>query len=147
MAEAAKLIQGRAAVDDRGAVGFVNDFDFSGVKRFYSVENHRQGFVRAWHGHKRESKHCTVVQGAMLVCCIDIDDWANPSLDLPVHRYVLSERNPAVLSIPAGHVNGFMSLTANAKIIFFSTATLQESEQDDIRFPARRWDPWRVEER
>ena len=48
---------------------------------------------------------------------------------------------------PAGFANGFMSLTEGAKIVFFSTSTLQESLGDDIRFPARTWDPWTIEER
>lgn len=141
------LLAGRQAIDDRGAVGFVNDFSFSGVKRFYTVENHAQGFVRAWHGHKRERKFCTAVKGALLVCCVEIDDWDRPSPGLPVRRFVLSERNPAVLEVPPGYANGFMSLTEDAKIMFFSTSTLEESLGDDFRFPARLWDPWRVEER
>ena len=29
------LMKGGLAVDDRGEVGFVNDFDFKEVKRFY----------------------------------------------------------------------------------------------------------------
>ena len=33
---------GDLAVDDRGEVGFVNDFDFAGVKRFYTVRNHQR---------------------------------------------------------------------------------------------------------
>ncbi len=144
---APQLIEGKRAVDDRGAVGFVNDFNFAGVKRFYTVENHHAGFVRAWHGHKHEAKFCTAVSGALLLCCIEIDDWTNPSAELPIRRFVLSAGNPAVLHVPAGYVNGFMSLTADAKIMFFSTSTLEESLKDDIRFPARRWDPWRVEER
>jgi dTDP-4-dehydrorhamnose 3,5-epimerase-like enzyme len=141
------LIQGRSVVDDRGAVGFVNDFSFAGIKRFYAVTNHSRGFVRAWHGHKHETKYCTAVRGSFLVCCICIDDWNQPSLDLPINRFVLSEQTPAVLHIPAGYVNGFMSLTDDSKILFFSSSTIEESLSDDIRFPARRWDPWRVEER
>lgn len=141
------LIHGRSVVDGRGAVGFVNDFSFAGVKRFYVVSNHAQGFVRAWHGHKHETKYCTAVRGALLVCCVCIDDWSNPSPDLTINRFVLSEQNPAILHIPAGYANGFMSLTADAKIMFFSSSTLDESLGDDIRFPARRWDPWHVEER
>jgi dTDP-4-dehydrorhamnose 3,5-epimerase len=143
----AKLIKGGLAVDDRGAVGFVNDFDFTGVKRFYTVDNHKAGFIRAWHGHRHEAKYATVIAGSVLVCCVRIDDWDNPSADLPVQRFVLSERTPAVLHIPAGFANGFMSLTEGAKIVFFSTSTLQESLGDDIRFPARTWDPWTIEER
>jgi dTDP-4-dehydrorhamnose 3,5-epimerase len=142
-----QLLRGAAAVDDRGTVGFVNEFSFAGVKRFYTVSNHAQGFVRAWHGHRHEAKYCTAVAGALLVCCIRIDNWEKPSPDLKINRFVLSAASPSVLHVPAGYVNGFMSLTDDAKIMFFSTSTLDESLKDDIRFPARMWDPWRVEER
>ena len=142
-----RLIKGGLAVDDRGDVGVVNEFNFSDVKRFYAVANHQRGFVRAWHSHRREAKYATVVSGAMLVCAVEIDNWANPSPNLTIHRFVLSEKSPAVLFIPAGYANGFMSLTDGAKILFFSTSSLQDSLNDDIRFPARKWDPWQVEER
>jgi dTDP-4-dehydrorhamnose 3,5-epimerase len=142
-----RLIKGALVADDRGEVGFVNDFDFAEVKRFYLVSNHTAGFVRAWHGHRREAKYVTVVQGAMLVACVQIDNWEKPSPTLPVQRFVLSAKVPAVLFIPAGYANGNMSLTDDARAMFFSTSTLEESKGDDIRFDARLWDPWRVEER
>jgi len=141
------LYSGDLAVDDRGEVGFVNDFDFSGVKRFYMVKNHRSGFVRAWHAHQREAKYVAVSEGAALVGAVKIDDWQNPSKDLPVSRFVLSARKPRVLFIPAGYANGFMSLTEDARLIFFSTSTLKDSMGDDIRYDARYWDIWHVEER
>ncbi len=147
MAGNPKILKGGVAVDDRGDVGFVNEFDFAGVKRFYTVANHRSGFVRAWHGHRNEAKYATSVRGSFLLCCIEIDDWDNPSSDLPINRFVLSEKSPSVLYVPPGYVNGFMSLTDNAKLLFFSTSGLDESVNDDIRFPARQWDPWSVEER
>jgi len=59
----------------------------------------------------------------------------------------LSAQSPSVLYVPAGYANGNMSLTADAKAIFFSTASLEESKGDDIRFDSRVWDPWTVEER
>jgi len=141
------LMTGGLAVDDRGEVGFVNDFDFEGVKRFYTVTNHRAGFVRAWHGHRREAKYVTVTAGAALICAVEVDDWDVPTCNVPVHRFVLSANKPAVLHIPAGFANGFMSLTEDTRLMFFSTATLQESAEDDVRFRARYWDPWTVEER
>jgi dTDP-4-dehydrorhamnose 3,5-epimerase len=147
MSETPLLIKGGVAVDDRGQVEFVNGFDFHGVKRFYAVSNHRSGFVRAWHGHRREAKYATVVRGSMLVCCVEIDDWEDPAAGLQVHRFVLSENSPAVLFIPPGYANGFMSLSEDAKILFFSTSTLEDSLKDDIRFDARRWNPWGIEER
>jgi dTDP-4-dehydrorhamnose 3,5-epimerase len=76
-----------------------------------------------------------------------VDDWERPSPGLEVSRFVLSASTPAVLRIPEGYANGFMTLTPAAKLMFFSTSTLEESLGDDFRFPARLWDPWHVEER
>ena len=54
------LYEGGVGVDNRGEVGYVNDFNFVGVKRFYWVSNHRSGFVRAWHAHRVEEKYVMV---------------------------------------------------------------------------------------
>lgn len=141
------LLPGGLACDDRGEISFANDFQFEGVRRFYLVSNYRQGFVRAWHGHKREAKYVMAVSGAALVGAVEIDSWERPSRDLPVNRFVLSANKPAVLYIPAGYANGFMSLTQDLRLMFFSTSTLDESKQDDFRFDARHWDIWDVTER
>jgi len=141
------LYTGSVAVDDRGEVTFVNDFDFAGVKRFYTVRNHRAGFVRAWHAHRREGKYVTVVAGTALVGAVAIDDWDAPSPHLPVNRFILAAHQPRVLYVPPGYANGFMSLTADAHLVFFSTSSLQDSQTDDVRYDARRWDIWAVEER
>jgi dTDP-4-dehydrorhamnose 3,5-epimerase len=141
------IIEGGLAVDDRGDLAFVNDFHFEGVKRFYMVSNHRAGFVRAWHAHRHEAKYVIAVQGAAIVAAVAIDNWDHPSKNAQVHRYVLSAQKPAVLYIPAGYANGFMSLATDTKLIFFSTATLEESRNDDVRYDARYWDAWQVIER
>ena len=125
----------------------MNGFRFEGVKRLYTVSNHRPGFVRAWHAHRSEAKFVLVVLGAAVVAAVRIDDWQAPSKDQLVHRYVLSSEQPAILHIPAGYANGFMTLSENTKLLFFSTASLEDSRQDDIRFDARYWDPWGVAER
>jgi len=145
--ESVKLIDGGLSVDDRGTVSFVNGFEFEGVKRFYVVRNHSRAFVRAWHAHRRETKYVFPARGSSLVCAVRIDNWETPSKNLSVHRFVLSAEKPAVLHIPEGHANGFMSLTDDAVLVFFSTSTLEESRKDDIRYEARYWDPWKVEER
>lgn len=141
------VITGGLAVDDRGTVRFINEFDFANIRRFYAVENHTAGFVRAWHGHRHEAKYVLVVSGAALAGAVEIDDWSEPSPNLEVHRFVLAASKPAVLCIPPGYANGFMSLTDGTQVLFFSTATLDQSRDDDIRFPARYWDIWNVEER
>jgi dTDP-4-dehydrorhamnose 3,5-epimerase len=142
-----RIMEGGLSVDDRGSVAFVNYFGFEGVKRFYVVRNHSAGFVRAWQAHRREAKYVFLAQGSALVCTVEIDNWESPSKNLPVKRFVLSAEKPAVLRIPEGYANGFMSLTRDAVLVFFSTSTLEESRGDDIRYEARYWDPWKEEER
>jgi len=141
------LLVGDLSVDDRGEVGFVNEFDMKSIRRFYTVCNHSAGLVRAWHAHKKEKKFVTVVNGSAIVAAVCIDNWQKPSKDLQVHRYVLTAKKPTVLFIPNGYANGFLTLTEDAKLIFFSSATLQESIDDDFRFKADYWNPWEVIER
>lgn len=142
-----RLIVGGLAVDDRGAVGFVNDFNLADVKRFYTVTNHKAGFVRAWHAHRYETKYVTVLRGSAVIGAVELDSWDEPSRDSEVFRYVLSSDRPSIVHIPAGYANGFMSLTEDTLLVFFSTATVEESGSDDVRFDARYWDIWEVDER
>jgi dTDP-4-dehydrorhamnose 3,5-epimerase-like enzyme len=142
-----RLIEGNLAVDDRGTISFVNDFNFNGVKRFYVVTNHRAGMIRAWHAHRHEAKYVTVVRGSAIIGAVKIDNWEKPDKNSTVSRYVLSALKPSVLYVPAGYANGFMSLTKDATIAFFSTATLEESRNDDTRYDARYWDIWQVVDR
>lgn len=136
------FMPGGLANDNRGIVSFVNEFPFENYKRFYTIQNHEVGFVRAWHGHRYESKAYFVLAGEVVVGTVKIDDWDNPSTDCEVQTMVLSSDRPGILLIPGGYANGFMSLTADAKVILFSNFTLDESKADDIRFEPRRWDPW-----
>jgi dTDP-4-dehydrorhamnose 3,5-epimerase-like enzyme len=141
------LIQGRKSTDDRGSVSFINDFDPTkyGVRRFYVVQNHRAGFIRAWHGHKHESKFVTVIRGVAIIKAISIENGdetiaimnrlGRPSMQMD--SFVMSGDNPQVLCIPAGYYNGFINLTPDTIIQFFSNRSVEESKDDDIRLP---WD-------
>ena len=130
-----KIIAGGLAVDDRGQVKFINEFNFSGVKRFYHVENHRLGYIRAWHGHKKEGKYVYVASGTILVgtVCMKTQE---------ISKFILSDKSPKILWIPPGYYNGFKNLEENTKILFFSTTTLEESLGDDIRKRYDEWDIW-----
>jgi len=135
-----KVMDGGVAVDDRGQLSFVNDFNFSDVKRFYMVENHQSGFIRAWHGHKKEGKYVFVPNGAILLGCVNLETEE-------IDRFVLSSSKPQVLYIPPGYANGFMNLQNNTKVMFFSTSTLEDSLGDDIRFEWDKWNIWHIERR
>jgi len=127
---------GGIAIDDRGLLRFVNDFDFKDVKRFYQVENHRQGFVRAWHGHRVEAKYVYVTRGSILLGLVNMVD------ETEISKYTLSATQPKILYIPPGYYNGFKNLEENTSVIFFSTSTIEEAKGDDIRMPYDRWDIW-----
>jgi len=142
-----KIINGGLNIDERGETMFVNGFNFEGVKRFYVVSNHRQGFIRAWHAHKNAAKYALVISGAALIGAVAIDNWENPNKNAQVHRFILSGKKPEVLYIPAGYANGAITLTENTKIIYFATDTLEETKNDDYRYPARYWDIWHIKER
>ena len=139
------LMQGDVFTDDRGKLRFVNNFDFSKVKRFYQVENHRQGFIRAWHGHFKEGKYVYVASGSALVGVVPLEDELGKNSQ--PQRFVMSAEKPQVLWIPPQHANGFMNLTENTIIMFFSTSTLQESQGDDIRYPYDKWNIWQEDYR
>ncbi len=147
MSDRPELIMGGAAADDRGRVLFVNEFDLVGCRRFYFVENFAVGTVRAWHAHRHERKWVMAVSGAALAACVEIDDWDSPSKDLDVHRFVLDAQNPSILAVPSGYANGAMSLLPGTKLLYLSDAVLGASLDDDVRYPARYWDPWEVVER
>ena len=147
-----ETINGGIAVDDRGSVRFVNDFDFTDVKRFYQVENHRVGFIRAWHGHYKEAKYVYIPRGAALIGAVSLEYYQQ--LDMPgigtvpgdlynkPFKVVLSDKKPQVLYIPAGYANGFKTLEPNTIIQFFSTSTLEDTLNDDIRYDYNNPNIW-----
>ena len=134
------IVEGNLNVDNRGTVRFVNDFDFKNVKRFYQVENHRRGFIRAWHGHKIDSKYMDVAKGSVLAGAVNLETEE-------IDKFILSDVKPRVLWIPPNYANGFMTLTEDAVVIFFSSLTLEESKGDDLRFPYDKWNIWDIEYR
>ena len=132
--EELRVIKGGLAVDDRGELAFINDFDFKGVKRFYMVKNFSTGNIRAFHGHMKEAKYAYVPKGAALIVIAKMKSETELDKSEEPKRFVISENSPSVLYIPPGHANGFRSLTDDTKIIFYSTTTLDESKGDDYRF-------------
>lgn len=140
------IIEGGVAVDDRGSLMFANTFDFKGVKRFYAVENFSTETIRAFHGHLKEAKYAFVASGTAVVAAVEMDHTETPNKQNKVNRYILSDKKPSVLYIPAGFANGFRFLTPHGKIFFFSTSTTEESKGDDYRFPADYWgkDIWEI---
>jgi len=135
------------AVDDRGYLRFCNSFDLTRYVRFYDVTNYQSNFIRAWHGHKKESKAAVVREGSAMICLVKIENWKKPSKKLEIKKFFLSQKKPKILEIPAGYANGFMSLEPNTKITFYSDKNTRDSLGDDYRFDYNFWNPWKIEYR
>lgn len=127
-------------MDVRGAVTFVNDFDFKGVDRFYTIRAHRPYEARGWCGHQREEKWFTVVHGAGLVAVVKPDEWTFPASNLPVARFVLTAGKPQVLHVPAGHATGSMALSEDTVLMVFSSGHIADAKDDDYLFPVDTWE-------
>jgi dTDP-4-dehydrorhamnose 3,5-epimerase-like enzyme len=134
-----ELIRGGCHTDERGTVSFVNDFDFKGVGRFYTIRANRCGEPRGWIGHRTEQKWFTALCGSVLVAAVEIDDWASPSLALPVQRYTLSAASPAVLRVPPGYACAMVMLTDDALLGVFSSGKIEDATKDDWRFDVGMW--------
>lgn len=154
-----KEIKGGLAIDDRGSLSYVNDFDSANleIKRFYIVQNHEAGFVRAWHGHRKEKKYVMCIDGSALLAVVPMNQLNTfyatldslPNAKQPEFETVtLDSRQPRVLQIPEEFYNGFKLLTSNSKLLFFSTTTLEEAKDDDYRLQYSIFtDPLIVKER
>jgi dTDP-4-dehydrorhamnose 3,5-epimerase-like enzyme len=134
-----RLIEGGLHVDGRGVVTFVNDFDFKGVDRFYTIRWHRNCEPRGWVGHRREHKWFVAIQGMSLIAVVKLDSWESPASDLPVERFLLSAARPQVLHVPPGHATAIANLSADVILMVFSSGKIEDAKTDDYRFAVDAW--------
>ena len=133
------VYQGNIFKDSRGSVSFVNDFKFTGIERFYVIENSEEHPVRAWQGHKLDCKNFYCIQGSFKIYYVKIDNWDSPSTRLKVGSIILDSNTNTVLHIPAGYANAIQSLEKNARLMSFSTLPLDRVKEDDFRYDVNTW--------
>ena len=73
-----KIFQGGISFDKRGSVSYNNSLELKKIKRFYIVQNKKNNFVRAWHGHKLEAKYILCIKGKVKVSAVKIKDFKKP---------------------------------------------------------------------
>ena len=133
------LIHGGSFNDERGRLDFVNDFDLTPIKRIYFTTNSDINIFRGWQGHKFEKRWFFCVKGSFRIDIIKVDNWENPSEDLDIISYSLSDENPEVLYVPNGYVNGFVSLQEGSKLMLMSDYKLGSLANDEFRFGLNKW--------
>ena len=129
-----KIITGNYKVDERGKLTYNNDFNASGIKRIYTIENESLNFSRGWQGHKIEQRWFSAILGSFKINLIQIDDWKNPSKDLPVLEFILHSEKLDFLHIPAGYVTAIQALKEQSKLLLLADYQLNEVD-DEFRFP------------
>ena len=134
-----KLIVGNVFSDARGNVFFNNEFDMLQIRRVYFIEHPDVSVIRAWQAHRFEQKWFQAVSGKFEVSLVKIDDWDNPSDKLPIIEFMLEAEKSEVLHIPEGYATGFKATESFSKLMVMSDFTLEESKNDDYRFPVGKW--------
>ncbi len=137
-----KIIKGGEFEDSRGKLTYVNEFDLTPVKRFYAIKHPDKTVVRAWQGHRKESKWFKCISGSFVVAWKKIDDFENPSDTIKPDYVVLNKETNSILYVPPGYANGLKALEENSEILVFSDHKLGESLDDKIRFDKDLWLDW-----
>lgn len=129
-----ELIKGNNHLDARGKLTFNNSFSGFTIKKIYSIENTDLDFVRGWQGHQIEQRFFSAVSGSFKIKLIWIDQWDNPSKNLPILEFDLDAHNFDILHIPSGFVTSIQALEKSSKLLVFGDYRLNEL-QDEFRFP------------
>ena len=133
------VINGGRHEDNRGKLIYFNLLDIKSVKRFYSIHIFDTETIRAWQGHKKESKWFYVTAGTFKIVLVKIDDWINPSGNLNTKEFILNINDDKVLIVPGGFATGLKALEKESKLMVFSDFTLEESLNDNFRFDKNLW--------
>lgn len=115
-------------IDDRGSVyGVFDELIENSIQRTYVIRNWKSGTIRAWHGHYNAATYIHPIKGTAKIAAMNI---ANES---KVVIATLSAAKPQLFYIPPGWYNGTMTLQEDTRLLCYSTLTLSEVKNDDIR--------------
>ncbi len=142
-------------VDERGIVYGITQFideAFKGkvedtrslYRRIYTVQNFQPGQIRAWHGHKTSSTILHIIKGASKILATPIQQETISAYQ-EVRTFTLSDKKPGLVYVPPAYYNGHISLEPSTILLVFSSATIEEVAQDDVRMGwdelgVRRWE-------
>ena len=137
-----RVIEGAVFRDSRGEISHMNEFHFEDVRRWYFIHHPDTSVVRGWHGHQDEKKWFYCVKGEFKVACVKIDDWENPSADLPAEIFRLSEKDNLLVCVPKGYANCLKTDTPDSVMLVLSEKLLPEALHDSWRYDKSMWVDW-----
>jgi dTDP-4-dehydrorhamnose 3,5-epimerase len=94
------------------------------------------GVVKGWHYHKRQDDTFIVVKG--MIKLVLYDQRGDSSTCKLINELFIGERNPMLVTIPAGVVHGFKGIGVEpAYLINLPTEPYDYSNPDEFRIPPR----------
>jgi len=129
------FIQGGTAIDLRGSIRFVNDFDMSQVKRFYILENADTELVRGWRAHRIEQRWFYVLDGGFSLKTVAIDNWDSPSRSLRAEEITIRSEEQRVIHVPPGFAITFQALLPWSRLLVFADFDIEHAKEDDYTYP------------
>ena len=126
------ITSGGNHLDSRGKLKYNNSFDASQVKRIYSILLNQKR-IRGWQGHKIEQRWFTAVSGRFNIQLILVDNWNEPSINLPKIDFELSSDSLDVLHVPSGYLTSIEAVEDNSILLVMSDHGLNEIN-DEYRF-------------
>jgi dTDP-4-dehydrorhamnose 3,5-epimerase-like enzyme len=93
-------------------------------------------------GTSIRKKYFYPISGTFVIAWVKIDDFENPSLDLPCEHQIVSAEKSEIVFLPKGYANGIKALEANSELMIFSDMCLSESVNEKIRYPPNWWFDW-----
>ena len=128
-----ELLEGNRFEDERGIITYNNDFDATKIKRIYTIENHSTKYIRGWQGHKIEQRWFACMKGSFEISVIVVDDFNQPSKNLTIQKYILTDEVLTYLHISAGCITSIQSIVPQSKLLVLADYALGEIN-DEYRF-------------
>lgn len=141
MIHGAQLLPRVRHADDRGYVTEILRCDDPHFQRFGQayVTTCREGVVKAWHKHRKQTDHFYVISGTMKVALYD-DRPDSPTTGQYQVEILGEQGQDALLIIPNDVWHGFTSLAPFTALVNLPTEAYDAADPDEIRAP---WDAFR----
>ena len=133
-----QYIKGESFSDERGSLFFNNSLDFSEIKKVYIIENADISVVRAWQGHAIEQRWFIASKGSFEIKVVKIDNWTNPSDDLPTKSFKLESRDFSILKVPPGFATSIQALEEQSKLLVMADYAAGQVD-DNYKFNKNKW--------
>jgi len=152
MIEGVQLTPVKVNTDDRGYLIVIGSSgrkdapDLPVMREVYVVGDMAKGTVRAFHKHATLRDYFFISNGSAKF--VLVDDRAGSPTKGEMNTFILTERNPSLLVVPAGVYHGWMSLEDDTQMVSIANEPYDVKNPDEKRIPPDSFgDVWTVKGR